>query len=150
MKKMILALVALTSLSAWADVGDKYSVIGKLGRMSEQSGLIEIVGLTGSVDHDANPATANVIVKLQLNLMFTSGGGNFEDIDVGEGPTPASFITLGVARESKLTMGIVYDAADIYKTNDCLGKDFIYTDPEDTHGTTKTCYAVFARDIVIK
>jgi hypothetical protein len=144
MKILLTALLVFSSLSAFADTddGDKYTLPGKIGRISQSLGLAEIVGMTAYADTDNDPNTAAVAVKAMLD-MNTDGYGN--DISM------MTYDMLSGVREGKLSVGLVYVTdygTGVEKTQECLGADFELTDPETT--PAKTCYKVHFKDIVFK
>jgi len=139
MKFLIATLIAFASIAAQADVGDIYSKFGKVGRYNESYGLVELIGVTATLDHDDNPATADKVIKVALDITENANGDSIEEM-------MSEIIYL--VRTNGLTMGAVVTEDDIYPTTNCLGLDFEIQDPSDP--TQKVCVAVKAKDIIVK
>jgi hypothetical protein len=139
--KLLISLLLLVGFTAHADIGDKYSIAAKIGRVSQDLMLAEIIGMTVTVPNDAG-TPVNVIVKAQLDVTQLADGTPLNDF--------LNQVFSGV-RDYKLTLQIVYDPANVSNTAECLGADFEVLDTTTTGNLTdKACFSVQAKDIIIK
>jgi hypothetical protein len=142
MKIIITLLIGMMSFSAFAEIGDKYSIAAKTNRASEDLGLIEIIGMTVLWDHDDDPMTASYTVKAALDFTELA---DTTDISMTMGNI------LGGVRDDKLMVQIVYNPQDVDYSTDCLGADFYVSDPSTPLDLTdKSCFVVKAKDILLK
>jgi hypothetical protein len=140
MKILLSILTLIFGFSAHALVGDYYSVPGKIGRVSLASGLIEVIGAQVTF---VNGDGVSKLVKAGVDL--TSDGSPEGDFM----QTVAGMIIQGV-RTDKFMIGIISHPDFVTVTDQCIGKDFEYADPDNQFGTGKMCFKVHPRDFVIK
>jgi hypothetical protein len=136
MKTLIAVLSLLVSFSASADIGDTYTVPAKIGRHADTLGLFEIVGLTVIWTPSVGLPK---LVKAAVD-MTTDGYGNPMNSMFGQ--------MAGGIISDKFMVGLIYDpATNVAETQNCLGKDMVYT---STEGNGSVCYVVQTKDVVIK
>lgn len=140
MKFLIALTLTLLSISASAAIGDKYTIFTKTGRASMTSGMVELIGSTVLWDHDNDTLTVNRgPYRAGISIMIDDNGDPISN-EIME--------FLGNARENRLTVSISYNPANVDATQNCLGLDFEYADPDNVG--QKTCFRAYYKNLIIR